>query len=59
MLHVAYSGAVSHCYVDIGLPQPVAVLLTNTTRDVPIPTPEAGDVVSVAWVQNSLTVLGE
>ncbi len=56
VLHVSYSGAVSHCYVDIGLPQPVGVLLTNTAQAAAAP-PCAGDEVGLRWAPGSLTVL--
>ena len=55
VLHVAYSGAVSHCYVDIGLPQPVGVLLTNSSQD--SAAPRAGDTVVMRWAASGLTVL--
>ena len=58
VLHVAYSGAVSHCYVDIGLAQPVGVLLTNTVAEHRAPPPGAGDEVCVRWAPGGLTVLG-
>ena len=57
VLHVAYSGAVSHCYVEIGLPQPVDVLLTNTNRSTPVQPPEAGDDVVLTWAASSVTAL--
>lgn len=57
VLHVAYSGAVSHCYVDIGLPQPVDVLLTNANRSTPVQAPEAGDEVVLSWTRSSVTAL--
>lgn len=57
VLHVAYSGAVSHCYVDIGLPQPVDVLLTNTNRDLQGPSPQAGDDVMLTWAAGSVTAV--
>lgn len=57
VLHVAYSGAVSHCYVEIGLPQPVDVLLTNTNRDLPGPPPAAGDDVVLSWAAGSVTAV--
>jgi len=57
VLHVAYSGAVSHCYVDIGLAQPVGVLLTNSNHDAAAPPPRAGDDVCVRWAAGCVTLL--
>ncbi len=57
VLHVAYSGAVSHCYVDIGLAQPVGVLLTNTVAESRASPPVVGDEVCVRWAPGGLTVL--
>ncbi len=59
VLHLSYSGAVSHCYVDIGLAQPVGILLTNTHGETAAPPPCAGDPVSVRWWPGGLTVLAQ
>ncbi|MEJ0020317.1 MAG: ABC transporter ATP-binding protein [Acetobacteraceae bacterium] len=54
--HVVYSGAVTYCYVDVGLDNPLVALVPNDARHAANRLAAGRDVV-IGWEPSSLTVL--
>ncbi|WP_246668594.1 ABC transporter ATP-binding protein [Bradyrhizobium sp. UNPF46] len=56
IVHVSYSGSVTHCFVDVGLQKPLTVLITNrSNRD--DEGPRVGQPIWVNWDARNIVVL--
>ncbi|PIT06084.1 hypothetical protein TSA1_15035 [Bradyrhizobium nitroreducens] len=56
IVHVSYSGSVTHCFVDVGLQKPLTVLITNrSSRD--DEGPRVGQPIWVNWDARNIVVL--
>ena len=56
VVHVSYSGSVTHCFVDIGLPRPLTVLITNRSNHDEA-SPRIGEVTWVSWDVGNIVAL--
>lgn len=56
IVHVSYSGAVTHCFVDIGLQRPLTVLITNSSNHDDAG-PRIGETTWVSWDVRNIVVL--
>jgi spermidine/putrescine ABC transporter ATP-binding subunit len=56
VVHVAYSGSVTHCFVDVGLPRPLTVLVTNRSNNDDVGS-RIGASTWVSWEADSIVVL--
>jgi len=56
VMHVSYSGAVTHCFVDIGLQRPLTVLITNRSNHDDA-SPMIGGTTWVTWDVRNIVAL--
>jgi spermidine/putrescine ABC transporter ATP-binding subunit len=56
VMHVSYSGAVTHCFVDIGLQRPLTVLITNRSNHDDA-SPMIGGTTWVSWDVRNIVAL--
>ncbi len=56
IIHVSYSGSVTHCFVDVGLPRPLTVLITNKSNHDDI-APRIGETKWVNWDVRDIAII--
>ena len=56
IVHVSYSGSVTHCFVDVGLQKPLTVLITNRSNHDDAG-PRIGDPIWVHWDARNIVML--
>ena len=56
IVHVSYSGAVTHCFVDVGLQRPLTVLITNRSNHAES-SPKLGETTWVSWDVRDIVAL--
>ncbi|MGY3364245.1 ABC-type Fe3+/spermidine/putrescine transport system ATPase subunit [Bradyrhizobium sp. GM2.4] len=56
IVHVSYSGSVTHCFVDVGLQKPLTVLITNRSNRDDAGT-RIGQSICVHWDVRNIVVL--
>jgi spermidine/putrescine ABC transporter ATP-binding subunit len=56
VVHVSYSGSVTHCFIEAGLQRPLTVLITNRSQNDET-TPKIGETTWVSWDPRSIVVL--
>jgi spermidine/putrescine ABC transporter ATP-binding subunit len=56
IVHVSYSGSVTHCFVDVGLQRPLTVLITNRSNHEEA-SPKIGDTTWVSWDVGNIVAL--